>query len=307
VGNKTFTCVKSSKKLVWNKGVLSALPIENTQPVISPTNQKPAIAIIDTAVDTNIVNVFHEVCVMQELRCPNGTREMSGPGSAYLPWIEPNNAKIDPRAGFNHGTIMSLIASKVGGSDINIVFVRIVPQAQDGAQGYYDYKDLTGALTWVTANKTKFNIVAVSASIGSHKLGTGTSYCPVRDDLKNTITNLQSLGVATILAVGNNYDTQRVDFPACILESVAVGSVNESGIIENYSNGGLELDFYALGTFDTSFGRVMGTSGATAAFAAYWAKNYKGSYQATYDYMKSIALSAEGNGIKTNSVVDVLK
>ena len=308
VGNKTFTCVKSGKKLIWNKGVLSALPIENTQPVISPTNQKPAIAIIDTAVDTNIVNVFHEVCVMQELRCPNGKAVMSGPGSAYLPWIEPNNAKIDPRAEFNHGTVTSLIASKVGGSDINIVFVRIVPQAQNGAPGYYDAEnDLNGALNWVLNNQTKYNIVAVSASLGSRKIGTGPAYCPVRDNLRNSIVNLQKVYVATIMAAGNNYDTQRVDFPACIPESVAVGSVNESGSIEDYSNGGPDLDFYALGTYNTAMGITKGTSAATAAFAAYWAKNYKGSYQATYDYMKSIALSAEGNGIKTNSFVDVLK
>ena len=262
-------------------------------------NEKPTIAIIDTAIDTTKIKVLHEVCIMQELRCPNKQTFMEGPGAASLP------ANQISRNGFNHGTIMTTIASAVG-RDVNIVFIRIVPMTNTGRQGYYDHNDLTGALKWVTANKTKFNIVAVSASMGSHKLGTGTSYCPVRDDLKNTITNLQSLGVATIFAVGNNYDTQRVDFPACILESVAVGSVNERGNIENYSNGGLELDFYALGTYNTSLGRVVGTSAATAAFAAYWAKNYKGSYQATYDYMKSISKPTEGNGIKTNTFVDIL-
>ena len=128
----------------------------------------------------------------------------------------------------------------------------------------------------------------------------------VRDTLKLEIINLQNMGVATVLAAGNNYDTQRVDFPACISESVAVGSVGERGNIENYSNGGAELDFYALGTYNTSLGRAMGTSAATVSFAAYWTKNYKGSYQTTYDYLKSIGKSAEGNGIKTNTFVDIL-
>ena len=269
-------------------------------------NQKPAIAIIDTAVDTNKINVFHEVCVMQELRCPNGKTEMSGPGSAYLPWIEPNPRRKDPRTEFNHGTQMTTIASAVG-RDINVIFVRIVPQARNGGQGYYDAEnDLNGALNWVLNNQTKYNIVAVSASLGSRKIGTGPAYCPVRDNLRNSIINLQKVGVATIIAAGNSYDTQRVDFPACISESVAVGSVNERGSIENYSNGGPDLDFYALGTYNTSLGRLMGTSAATAAFAAYWAKNYKGSYQATYDYMKSIAKPTEGNGIKSNSFVNIL-
>lgn len=263
-------------------------------------NQKPAIAIIDTAIDTTKINVFYEVCVMQELRCPNKQTFMEGPGSASLPTNQIS------KNGFNHGTMMTTIASAVG-RDINIVFVRIVPMTNTGRQGYYDHNDLTAALKWVAANKNKFNIVAVSASIGSHNLGTGVNYCPVRDDLRNTIVNLQSVGVATVLAAGNNYDASRVDFPACISESVAIGSVNDNGFIENYSNGGTELDFYALGTYNTSVGRAIGTSAATAAFAGYWAKNYKGSYQATYDYLKSIAKPTQGNGIKSNLFVDILK
>ena len=262
-------------------------------------NQKPAIAIIDTAVDTTSVTVFHEVCIMQELRCPNKQTFMEGPGSASLP-----TSQIS-KNGFNHGTIMATIASAVA-RDANIIFIRIVPMTNTGRQGYYDHNDLTAALKWVSANKVKFNIVAVSASMGSHKLGTGTAYCPVRDTLKLEIINLQNMGVATVLAAGNNYDTQRIDFPACISESVAVGSVGERGNIENYSNGGAELDFYALGTYNTSLGRAMGTSAATVSFAAYWTKNYKGSYQTTYDYLKSIGKSAEGNGIKTNTFVDIL-
>lgn len=263
-------------------------------------NEKPAIAIIDTAIDTTKINVLHEVCIMQELRCPNKQTFMEGPGAASLP------ANQISKNGFNHGTIMTTIASAVG-RDINIVFVRIVPMTNTGRQGFYDHNDVTAALKWIATNKTRFNIVAVSASIGNHKLETGPAYCPVRDTLKTEIAKLQGLGVATVFAAGNNYDTQRVDFPACILESVAIGSVGERGNVENYSNGGAELDFYALGTYNTSLGRAMGTSAATAAFAAYWAKNYKGNYQATYDYLKSIAKPAEGNGVKTNLFVDILK
>jgi len=263
-------------------------------------NQKPAIVIIDNAIDTKKINVFHEVCVMQELRCPNKQTLMEGPGAATLP-----ESQIY-KNGFNHGTLVTIIASAVA-RDTNIIFMRIVPITHTGRQGYYDHNDLTGALKWVTANKTKFNIVAVSASIGSRRIGTGPAYCPVRDNLRNEIINLQNLGVATIFAAGNNYDKQRVDFPACIPESIAIGSTGQNNNIENYSNGGLDLDFYALGTYNTSVGRAVGTSGATAAFAAYWTKNYKGSYQATYDYMKSIAKPVEGNGIKSNLFVDILQ
>ena len=284
------------KKVV---GLLSILLTVAFLPSVS-ANDKPAIAIIDTAIDTSVVNVLYEVCIMQEKRCPNRQTFMEGPGSASLP------ANQLYKNGFNHGTIMSRIAASVN-PNMNIVFVRIVPMTNTGRQGYYDENDVTGALQWIIANKTRFNIVAVSASIGSHKLGTGTNYCPVRENLRQSIITLQGIGVPTVFAAGNNYDTQRIDFPACISESIAIGSVGERGNVENYSNGGTALDFYALGTYNTSVGRAVGTSAATAAFAAYWAKSYKGNYQATYDYLKSVGKSAEGNGIKTNAFINILE
>ena len=266
------------KKVV---GLLVILLTAAYLPAVS-AEEKPAIAIIDTAIDTNVVKVFHEVCVMQEKRCPNKQTFMEGPGSATLP------ASQLYKNGFNHGTMMASIASSIN-PNMNIVFVRIVPMANNGRQGFYGENDLNGAFQWVLANKSRFNIVAISASLGNHSFKSVTNYCPVREYLRKSITDLQSLGVATVLAAGNNYDKQRVDFPACISESIAVGSVGERGNIENYSNGGPDLDFYALGTYDTALGRAMGTSAATAAFAAYWAKNYKGTYQATYDNIKSLS------------------
>lgn len=266
------------KKVV---GILVILFTAAYLPAVS-AEEKPAIAIIDTAIDTNVVKVFHEVCVMQEKRCPNKQTFMEGPGSATLP------ASQLYKNGFQHGTVMASIAASIN-PNMNIVFVRIVPMANNGRQGFYGENDLNGAFQWVLANKSRFNIVAISASLGSHSFKSMTNYCPVREYLRKSITDLQSLGVATVLAAGNNYDKQRVDFPACISESIAVGSVGERGNIENYSNGGPDLDFYALGTYDTAIGRAMGTSAATAAFAAYWAKNYKGTYQATYDNVKSLS------------------
>lgn len=264
-------------------------------------NQKPAIAIIDTAIDTSKVNVIHEVCILYEIRCPNKNSFMEGPGAASLP------ASQLYKNGFQHGTIMSLIASSVN-PDMNIVFIRIVAMTNTGRQGYYDENLVNDALKWVISNKSRFNIVGVSASFGNHKrLKTGASYCPINQGLRTSITTLQSVGVATFFAAGNDYDKNRVDTPACTPEAIAVGSVGERGNIENYSNGGPDLDFYALGTFNTSAGRAMGTSAASVALSAMWVKNYKGNYQATFDYLKSLGLSAEGNGIKTNSFVDVLK
>ncbi len=284
------------------KKVVGLLSILLTVVFLSPVsaNEKPSIAIIDTAVDTSKVkNVVHEVCILYEIRCPNKNSFMEGPGAASLP------ASQLYKNGFDHGTIMSLIASAVN-KDMNIVFIRVVSMTNTGRQGYYDDKLVNEALKWVIANKTKFNIVAVSASIGSHKLKAGPNYCPVNTSFRDSIVSLQNLGVASIFAAGNNYDYSRVDYPACISEAVAVGSVGEQGNVELYSNGGNEIDFYALGTYNTSIKRAMGTSAATAALAGYWAKSYKGNYQATYDYLKSIGKPAENANTKTNAFVNIL-
>ena len=284
------------------KKVVGLLSILLTVVFLSPVsaNEKPSIAIIDTAVDTSKVkNVVHEVCILYEIRCPNKNSFMEGPGAASLP------ASQLYKNGFDHGTIMSLIASAVN-KDMNIIFIRVVSMTNTGRQGYYDDRLVNEALKWVIANKTKFNIVAVSASIGSHKLKAGPNYCPVNTSFRDSIVSLQNLGVASIFAAGNNYDYSRVDYPACISEAVAVGSVGEQGNVELYSNGGNEIDFYALGTYNTSIKRAMGTSAATAALAGYWAKSYKGNYQATYDYLKSIGKPAENANTKTNAFVNIL-
>lgn len=254
-----------------------------------------SIVIIDTAIDTSIVKVAYEVCLMEELRCPNGKSFMEGSGAAHMPASK----------GFEHGTKMVQVAQQIN-PNINIVFIRIFPADRKGniAKNAASVNStVKQALEWVVANKTKFNIVAVSASVGETRFTSGTSYCPVNPGVKNAIINLQNLGVGTVFAAGNRYDYNKVDYPACVSEAIAISSVGIGGNVERYSNRGIETDFFVLGTVAGS----TGTSAATAAFSAYWAKNYKGTYQSTYDYIKSITKTASTVGYTTNLFVDITK
>ena len=275
---------------------LSFLPAVNA-------DERKSIVIIDTAIDTTAKNlsgrIVHEVCIMETQRCPNKTNFMEGPGSASLPVNQIYSG------GFEHGTIMSSVAAQVN-PNLDIVFIRIVPMANSGRTGVYTDRSVTEALKWVAQNKIKFNIVAVSASFGRHNFKTLTNYCPVAQELQQTILGLQNLGVASIFSAGNNYDYSRVDFPACITESVAIGSTEKSTRISLYSNSGAELDFYALGDYSTPVKRAVGTSPAAAGFAAYWAKVYQGNYQSTYDYIKSMSKPTMNAKVKTNLFVDIL-
>jgi hypothetical protein len=288
-------------------GLIAVFGLAVLQPAYA--EDKKSIVIIDTAVDTSLPalqgKIVHEVCLMEELRCPNKKSFMEGPGSATLP------ANQVYAGGFAHGTQMSLVATKTN-PDINIVFIRIFPMDKNGNVAYSAANansTVKQALDWVVQNKTKFNIVAVSASIGHRPLRTGANYCQMRPrqdaNLIQSIASLKSMGVASVFATGNDRDKSRVNYPACLTDAVAVASVGPRGNTESYNNDSAELDFYALGRHELATENVSGTSAATAAFAAFWAKSYSNNYQMTYDYLKSIATTSDTN--KNNTVVDVLK
>lgn len=287
-------------------GLIAVFGLTLLQP--AHAEDKRSIVIIDTAVDTTLPElqgkIIHEVCLMEENKCPNNKSFMEGPGSATLP------AEQVYSGGFEHGTIMSQIATKIN-PDMNIVFIRIFPMDSRGKVAYNAANansTVKQALDWVIQNRTKFNIVSVSASVGHRPKRKSGAYCYKDRNDKNliaSIASLKSVGVASIFASGNNYDKSRIDYPSCLADSVAVSSVYAEGNLAPDANDSPEVDFYALGRYDLPTGSVSGTSAATVALAAYWTKSYNGDYQGTYDYLKSIENNKTEEGFKPS--VDVLK
>jgi hypothetical protein len=288
-------------------GIVIMLGLTFLQPANAEV--KKSIVIIDTAIDTTLPElqgkIIHEVCLMEELRCPNGKSFQEGPGSATLPAPQVSSN------GFEHGTRMAQVATKIN-PELNIVFIRIFPMTKNGTIAYSSANansTIKQALDWTIINKSKFNIVAVSASLGHSMTKTASDYCFMNkrtdNNLKSSLSSLKSMGVGVAFAAGNNRDKQRIDYPSCLPEAIGISSVSDRGNTEVYANDSLETDFYSLGRYDISNTSVSGTSAATAAFAAYWAKSYRGNYQSTYDYLKSVATTSDTN--KINTVVDVLK
>jgi hypothetical protein len=285
-------------------GIIAVLSLVLLQPV--QAQPAKSIVIIDTAIDSSIpqlkAKLVQEVCILGSMVCPNGQRFQEGTGAATLP------SSVALKGGFEHGTIMALIANQVN-PDANIIFVRIAGLTKRGTMDTYSINEVTKALEWVVANTQKYNIVSVSASQGNHQLRTGTNYCPIRAThatLIGSIDKLSSMGVATMFAAGNQRDYSRINFPACIPQAVSIGGATEDNAMAPYSNVAPEVDFYSLGAFNTQIGRSVGTSAATAAFSAAWAKNYKGTYQSTYDYFVSVSKSAVGRSTTTNRLVSLL-
>jgi serine protease len=290
-------------------GIAVVLGFTLLQPVQAQASS-PSIVIVDTAIDTSIPalqnKVVHEVCITESIAavCPNGTTYQEGKGAATLP------SKVALSKDFEHGTIMALIANKIN-PNANIIFIRVAGLQKNGRAGTFKTEGaIAKALEWTISNKTKYNIVSVSASVATSmaSLNAGTNYCPIRPvhaGVISSIDKLISLGVPTIFPSGNNRDSKRIVFPACISQAVAVGGTGEDDSVSPFFNAGDLVDFYALAWYDTQVKRVAGTSGSAVAFSAFWAKNYKGDYQSTYNYIKSIAKTANGV-VTTNSFVNVL-
>lgn len=111
----------------------------------------------------------------------------------------------------------------------------------------------------------------------------GTIQCPVNNDLRNLIVDLQNKNVATIVATGNDADKTYADYPACIDEAVAVTAADENGELVYVANVADNTDFAAT---------APTTSEATAVLAAKWSMMYNGSYNSTYDLMVSSATNS---------------
>lgn len=286
--------------------IVSLLMVVFLQPANANTSTANSIVIIDTAVNTRLAElkdrVIHEVCMVQTGTCANGTTYAEGPGAANL---LPTQTYTN---GFEHGTIMALVATQVN-PNARIIFIRVAGTLSNGSMGSFTDVSITRALAWASANKDKYNIVSVSASLGNTAYNKTNPYCPIRATHKELIGHIDSLmarGVATMFAAGNNRDPLRVNFPACIPQAVAVSAINRFSTDDGWKispivNTGPDVDFYALGSYSTAIrdtGIFGQTSPATAALSAYWSKVYKGSYTLTYQHLQSI-LQKTTNGYGT--------
>jgi hypothetical protein len=290
--------------------IVLALLASSTVPAHAETPQ--AIAIIDNGTNTSLFtnNIAYEVCIVSSYKCPNGKMMMEGTGAANLPETKD---KL-----FSHGTQMISVALQVNPS-VKIIPIRIVGMTQLGNQGLYSLDDVQNALNWVVANREKFNIVAVSISQGKIFAG-----CKVPAGMAQNIATLKSAQVPVMAAVGNDGDRTSVFSPACLTDTVSVGATDNpwpgmeaipydkdaSPYIARYSNGTQgQTDFFLNARYITtqlngSTKFTVGTSNSTAALAAWWVLNKKGSFDETFNSIRSTTVDAK-NEFQTGRYVRI--
>ena len=251
---------------------IAALSASLVVPAEGNTPQK-SLVIIDTGFDTSLPvikdAVIYEVCILSWSLCPNGRTFQEGPGSATLP------ASGVSTGNMSHGTQMASIAMKTNPGQ-KVVLLRLVAFNARGERLIVYESTVIQVFKWIASKREELNIGAVAMAQGHHPTLAVKDYCPRVKELEKILLDLKVKNVPVFFPAGNSSNKSRIDWPACIPVSMAIGALDTKGEIANYSNYDRNLvDFYVLGTAPAllpggSETSATGTSVSTLIAASYW-------------------------------------
>jgi hypothetical protein len=173
-------------------------------------SEKESIVIIDSHFDASLIDGdVVQVCVVAARLCNRHDL--------------PRNA--NQFRSYNHGTIMADVV-RAHNPNATLILVRAANLTTSVVTGI----GLGLALDWVEANQGRYNIKSVSFS---YNAGNGTRCTPAspgknvrvaHQEIVDSVANLRAAGTTVFAASGNYGAGNRIDYPACIPDVVAVGS-----------------------------------------------------------------------------------
>ncbi len=283
----------------WEKGVLDLnKPLLNDTTGIIGAEDAWAMGYTGSGwyvavLDSGILNTHEffagktivEKCYSLRSNCPNGTDEDVGPGSAA------HYSSI--YQSYDHGTHVAGIATGNNGTlfgvakDADIiavqVFSRFTPTEccgdPDGTPCVMSYtSDQLKGLEYVYGLRSTYSIASVNMSLGG---GEYSDFCDdAQVERKAAIDNLRAVGIATVIATGNDGYCGAVSAPACISSAISVGASYDNDTEAPFNNWHPVLQrFFAPGVSiysstadtNTSYEYWNGTSMATPHVAGAWA------------------------------------
>ncbi|MCO5175452.1 MAG: S8 family serine peptidase [Thermomicrobiales bacterium] len=317
--------VSITEDVPQDPGLASTIPVINGDDVQSFgwTGAGQTVAILDTGIDANHPffggRVVEEACYSRAggagtgvSLCPDGNDAQTGSGAA-----DANTAQcLDGATNIcDHGTHVAGIAAGNGagvsgapGNGVapgaNIIAIQVFtrhntvaecdPDDPNSAPCVKTYSsDQILGLQRVLALSASRTIAAVNMSLGS---GMNTTSCDT-DARKTAIDALLAVGIATVIAAGNEGYIDAVGTPGCISTAITVGSTTDADTVSGFSNRGPLLDIFAPGSGvdssvpDDAWGNMSGTSMATphvvGAFAVLRQVYPTASVATLLEYMKS--------------------
>lgn len=234
------------------------------------------LAIIDSGVDINHPsiknNISYEVCISSYNSCPNKTNFQEGPGAATLTPAMYSNSQ------WGHGTEVASAATQ---ADPNVKIIEIRCASLLFSNGYLgcNYDMFALALNWVANNASKFNIGAVVAPLGIDVPigGNAPVSCSTSYSFVPAINNLIAMKMPVIVPVGNDFNYNAINNPACLTGVLAISSIDDKGRLALYANYSPRIDFAAPGNLTVAtpggfYKSDTGTSLSVGVFGADWVK-----------------------------------
>ncbi len=271
--------------------IISAPTLTQSVPLVGATAAQAAgykgqgysVAVLDTGVERTHPffsgRVVAEACFSFRGNCPNGATTMTGTGAAAPCTYSSGEC--------SHGTHVAGIAA----GDVSVapeasivavqVFSRYTGNECADAEGVIradpcartNYNDWIAGLDWLYGVRNTYNVAAANMSLG------GGKYPSSCDNIVGaaTVKKLSDVGIATVIAAGNDGYRDAVGFPGCISAAVTVSSSDKFDAVSSFSNISAITDVFAPGTSinssvpGSSYGYKSGTSMAAPHVAGAWA------------------------------------